>query len=126
ALESCTSEAADGLHPAEDFLDELSLTLADQVTGVARSPVVDRRRSPWVAGLRDMRRDIDVAAVADEGCCVVPLVGADGGPSSLHDVVAHHLDGRFTLGEAVGLLDTKVDEEPVPVLHQCVCGVAHA
>ena len=54
--EAGSTEAADGLHPAEDLLDALPDPLADGVAGVAGGPAVDGAPAS-AGGLGDVRGD---------------------------------------------------------------------
>jgi len=53
------SEAADGLHPAEAFLDPLANALADRLAGMARGGPVDGGATAGVS--RDVRGHVDLA-----------------------------------------------------------------
>ena len=74
-----SGKAADGLAPAERFLDALALLLAHRIARVPRCAAVDRRTAARVV-LRDVRRDAQRAQVVDERGRVVPLVGAERQP----------------------------------------------
>src|SRR6185312_16136716 len=68
------AQPADGLHPAEGFLDPLTCTLAHGVTRVPRCPSVDGRASARDI-LRDVRNDTLLAQGRNKACRVVSLVG---------------------------------------------------
>jgi hypothetical protein len=110
-----SSEAADGLHPAEDFPDALSRSLADGVARAPSAPAIDGRPTAGVGRLRHVRRDAQFPTAGDEAGHVVALVGADGEasrPSSRK--AAEHLQSGASLGKAIGWLDLQVDEQPMP------------
>jgi hypothetical protein len=46
AEEACSSEAADGLHPAEDLLDPLANSLTDVIPDMTRRSSIDRAAAP--------------------------------------------------------------------------------
>jgi hypothetical protein len=85
------ADRADHLAPAEALLDALSLALADLVADVPRGATIDGTAAGAVCVLRDMGRDLDLAARLDEATpCPRP-------PSSLPprgDCAPQRLAGR--------------------------------
>src|ERR1017187_4968165 len=78
AAEASLSEVADGFHPTEDFLNSFAEALTDRVARLARRASVNR--GPALPGdvLRDVGRDVPVAACRDEVPRVEALVPGQG------------------------------------------------
>src|SRR5215210_2009248 len=68
-------QATDGLHPAEDLLDQLPLLLTDGVTGLPGGAAVDRTAFRL---LGDVRRDTEGADLGDKTADVEALIATDG------------------------------------------------
>src|SRR5689334_19462956 len=122
APETGPSEAADGLHPAEDLLDAFPDPLADGIAGVAGGPAVDGAPPP-ARVLGDVRGDAARADVGDAVAGVVVLVAAER-PRAEAPVprLPQQLWGHIPLGCSARLGDLEVDQQAMPVLHQ---GVPH-
>jgi hypothetical protein len=76
--------AGDGLDPAEGLLDPFADALAHVIARVSRRAAVNRRGTPPIGILRDVRRRIHRAQFIDEVRCVVGFVGAESnGPRSI-------------------------------------------
>ena len=107
------AEAADGLHPAEDFFDALAHALTDVVAGVPRRPSVQR------AALlleRDVRRGLELPQRLDKAARVIAFVAADG--HAARRQAGDQADGRVALAGAGRRDDAGVDHQAVAVLHQ--------
>src|SRR5580658_837351 len=72
----CFSEARDGLHPAEAFLDAFADSLADGIARMTGCATVDGRTAAGV--LRDVRRHVDLAQLHHKVRGVEALVAAQG------------------------------------------------
>ena len=75
--------AAGMLQPAVDGFDHSAANEADGVARMSGRPRVDRRTSPpWLDVLGDMRRDVPLPQLPDEGFGVVGLVRGEGDSAS--------------------------------------------
>ena len=72
------AQTADGLHPAERFLDPFANPLTDSVTAMAHGARIERRTAGTGQVTCHMRGDIERAARANEVSRVVALVPAQG------------------------------------------------
>src|SRR5215469_11709926 len=72
---ACLAQTADGLDPAEGFLDPLPLDGADAITGVTGGAGIDRRAAVGIV-LRHMRRTATFTAAGHEVSGIVVLVAA--------------------------------------------------
>src|SRR5712691_1917201 len=107
------AQSADGLHPAEDFLDAFAGALTD---GIARMPGGPRIERATVLLLCDMRRRLQVAQGLYEAAGVVALVATNGDTPA--GQTRDETRRRVALTGARRRDDARVDDQPMPVLHQ--------
>lgn len=98
SLHQHLAHRADHLGQAEALLDARPVALADLVARVPRGAPIDGVAGVVVEVLRDVRRDVDLAARPGEAGGVLRLVGAQGGPSARFGDVGQHLRGDVALG----------------------------
>lgn len=108
------AEDADGLEPAEDFLDALAGSLADVVARVPGGPAVDGRRAVALSA-GNVRGHLQAAQRLHEGLDVVALVGPQRDAAALLSLLEHLL-GRLPLGSAAGLRQAGGHYQTVAVL----------
>src|SRR5260221_8163806 len=113
------AQAAVGLHPAEDFLDALSLSLTDGVSGMTRRARIEPRgRAAFDSG--NVGSDVLLSQMRHEVLTVIALVAPErGGTNTLSRLASEHLFGGLGLG-----LDRRahlqVHTQTVAVLHERV------
>src|SRR5689334_3528947 len=113
---ACLAQTANGLDPAEGFLDPLPLDRADAIAGVAGRAGIDGRAAVRVV-LRDVRRAAALAASGHEVSCIVVLVAAH--RAAGFGIVLDHVERGIALCRAVRLGHPSIDDEPIAVLrHQ--------
>src|SRR5262245_18113240 len=110
----CLAQPADGLDPAEWFLDPLALDRADAIADMTGRACIDRRAAVGVV-LCDMRRAAAFATAGDELSGVIILVAAHRATGL--GIVVDHGERGGALGGAVGLGEPRIDDEAVAVLH---------
>src|SRR5206468_916501 len=116
ATMSRLAQASDSLHPSERLFDPLALDCADAIAGVSGRACIDRRAAIGIV-LRDMRRAAAFTAACDEVGGVIVLVAAHRAAGL--GVVLDHVERSRALRRAVGLGQSRIDDEPVAVLrHQ--------
>ena len=96
------AESADGLHPAEDFLDALSHALTDAITGVPRGASIDRAAARTLRVLRDMRCHIHASHLTHEVFGIVAFIGSKRDPLLPRNLF-DHCDRGSRLGTTVSL-----------------------
>src|SRR6516225_8404719 len=107
------AQSADGLHPTEDFFDAFAGTLTEGIAGMPGGPRIERATG-FLLG--DMRRRLQVAQGLHEAAGVVALVATNGDtPAGL---TRDETRRRVTLASARRRDDARVDDQPMPVLHQ--------
>jgi len=114
------AEQAGRLEPAEDLLDELPLSLAHDVAGVARGAAIDRTRT--IRGvLGHVRRHLQPAQTSHEIPGVIPFVGAHvtGGAARAAAMASAALARRTVAG-----VRRASTAQAMTVLHQDVTLVA--
>src|ERR1700730_3732320 len=105
------TQTADGLHPAERFLDPLALLHADGIARMAGRARVDRR------ALVVLRQMWHTAAPGKESGGFVILVGA--GRAAGTGILADHAEGGGAFGRSIGFRQPGVNNQPIPVFgHQ--------
>src|SRR6202162_4773603 len=110
------AQTADGLHPPKGFFDPLALDRADAIAGMTGRARVNRGAAVGIV-LRDVRRAAALTAAGDKVGGVIVLVAAHGaaGPG----IVLDHVERRRALRCAVGLGQSRIDDEAIAVLcHQ--------
>src|SRR5579864_4315201 len=123
ADEPRSSKATDGFHPSEDLLDSLAFSLADYVTSVTGGALIDGAAS--TAGvLGQVRCNVAGAQVRHALSRVIALVAGErpwtkASLARLVNKVGHDL----AFGSTCRLVDLKVHQQSVAVLHQRMGGV---
>src|SRR5579862_4361792 len=113
------TKSAPGLHPAEDLLDPLTLSLTDPVALVARRARIEPGGVATL-NLRNVRADALAAQKADEGLAVIALVRPEArGPQALAPLALEKLASRTRLS-LKRRAHADVHAKPVAVLHQCM------
>src|SRR6266850_3068157 len=116
------AEQAGRLEPAEDLLDELPLSLAHDVAGVARGAAIDRTRT--IRGvLGHVRRHLQPAQTSHEIPGVIPFVGAQRDPAGAREGGGHG-ERRLSLGVPRCGCQARIHRQAMTVLHQDVTLVA--
>src|SRR5258706_7449775 len=109
------------LHPTEDLLDALSLSLADLVTAMAGGPPVN-----GAPALRRVLRHVGccvaIAEIPDELPRVVALVCSDGDLMDARDAL-DHLHGHLSLGSSCRQARLRIGYQAIGVLRQDVSRV---
>src|SRR5713226_6695415 len=92
------AQAAIGLHPAEDFLDALSLSLTDGVSGMTGGARIEPRgRAAFDSG--DVGSDVLLSQMRHKVFAVIALVAPErGGTNALSRLTREHLFGGLGLG----------------------------
>ena len=104
--------------PSKDLLDQFSLLLADQISGMAGCPPVDGR-VPFIILLGNMRGNLQAPQRRDDFVLVIPLVCSNGlwvYTLSLH--LLEHLDRCLSLGSARSYREACLHDQPMTVVHQ--------
>src|SRR6202040_184356 len=110
------TQTADGLHPAERFLDPLALLHADGIARMARRARIDCRAAVCIV-LCHMWHSATFAAPGDEIGGVVILVGADRAAGT--GILVDHAEGGGAFGRSIGFSQPGVNNQPIPVFgHQ--------
>jgi len=117
------AQQGNGLEPAETLLDSLPLPLADAVACMTRRPLVEGTAAAPTVILRDMWRDLHVAALGDEISRVKAFVAAHGHPLRAGNLFQHRQRG-IALRRPAGFPHHRIHDQAVPVLHQQIAAVA--
>jgi hypothetical protein len=107
------TQAADGLHPAEDLLDPLAYRLTHRVAGMTRGAAVKCGAAGATLIARDVRGDLERAARRDELPGVITLVGPKCNPPAARQLRLQHRPGAFALGVAVSRFDRELHRRPL-------------
>src|SRR6516225_1264359 len=99
------AQAADGLHPAECFLDALPKSLAHPVTLTAGGTGVECGSSWAGVILCHVRGDIERATGRNEIASIVTLIAAQRDAAAARQPFVSHRDSGPALSEAVGRFD---------------------
>src|SRR5579863_8496490 len=117
AAKARATQPAPALHPAEDLLDPLALSLADRVTGVASGARI-QPRGVAALNLRDVRADAAAAQPHHEGLVVIALVRAQTDwLQTLAPLALEQLGGRGAFGLQCRA-HADIHAQSVAVLHQ--------
>src|SRR5271157_3242635 len=119
---SYLAQQSNGLQPTETFLDPLPLPLADAVACMTCRPLVEGTAAAPTVILRDMRRDLHVAALGYEVSRIKAFVAAHG--HSLGDNLLQHHQRRVALGRSVGFPCHGIHNQSVAILYQQIAAVA--
>ena len=115
------AQAADSLHPAERFFNPFSLDGASAVARMACGAGIDCRTTVGVV-LRDMRRAAEFATAGDKIGGVKVLVATYG--AATPDIGLDHVERGDTFSAAVGLGQSRINDERIAVLHHQMPHVA--
>src|SRR5271154_1544809 len=118
---ACLAQPADGLDPAERLLDPLALDRADAIAGMTGGARIDGRTAIGVV-LRDMRRAATFATAGNKLGSVIILVGSD--RAARLGVILDHVERGRPLRGAVGLGQSRIDDQAVAVLRHQMAHVA--
>src|SRR6516164_8020344 len=123
AAKACAPQATPALHPAEDLLDPLALSLTDPVALMSRGASI-QPRSVTSLDLRYVRTDATAAQKLHEGLAVIALVRTQtGGLEALASLTLEQLcrGGRLAFQ---GRAHADVHAQSVAVLHERVSAKA--
>ena len=122
------AQLAPGAHcldPAKALLDTFAHPLAESVARMPGRPQIDS--APAVGGvLGDVRGDLALAQLLDEGPRVVALVGSQRDPLPRQAPPVEHHEGGIALRCPGCLGDQEVEDEPTAVLHEDVSSIGEA
>jgi hypothetical protein len=118
------AQASYGLHPAEALLNAFTEPLADGVTRMTDSACIKGGAARPCIILRHVRGDIERAAAGDEVAGIIALVAAQRDAAAARQPFIRHGERRPPLGQTIGRLDLKINQQGVAVLDQRVGRIA--